>query len=366
MVLVVVRDREVHIRTFGETAPGSAQLPGPDSVLRLCSLTKIFATDLLTKLLADNTVRLDDPLQRFAPAKVKVPTQTLHGPATRPFTLGDLATHTAGLPREIGPAPVGTPHFTFPDHAQRWAWLPRQKLHASPGTVASYSNVGFDLLGDALQSAARKPYPQLLAERTLLPLGLHDTTFTPNESQCGRLLRGFHKPRLHEPPLCTDTQASAGSAGLYSTPSDMASWLQYLLGTSDLRQNPAAQAVYVQPSSLRSMTGLDHAGEPSGIGLGWIILDAPTTATRIVQKTGGGGGFSTYIALDQAHHTGVFIALTEGGDWHTKPFRDTNDLLLALSNLPPMADPPAPVRKAVRKPVGRPVKTGIRSKARRP
>ena len=112
MILVVVRDREVHIRTFGETAPGSGKLPNTQSVVRLCSLTKIFATDLLTKLVIDKTVRLDDPLQRFAPSKVKIPTLTLHGPAKRPITLGDLATHTAGLPREIGPAPAGTPHFT--------------------------------------------------------------------------------------------------------------------------------------------------------------------------------------------------------------------------------------------------------------
>ena len=353
MILVVVRDREVHFRSFGETAPNSGQLPAPSSVLRLCSLTKTFATDLLVKMMADKTVRLDDPLQRFAPPKLKVPTLTLHGPAARPITLGDLATHTAGLPREIGPAPAGSPHFTFPNHAQRWAWLPRQRLRASPGTVASYSNIGFDLLGDALESAAHKPYAQLLAERTLTPLAMRDTTFSPTPAQCARLLLGYHKPRPHEPPFCTGTQASAGSAGLYSTPADMARYLQYLLGTSEIKQPAAAQAIYVQPSSLKSMTGLDHAGDPSGIGLGWIILDSPTTATPIVEKTGGGGGFSTYIALDHAHRTGVFIALTEGGKWQTHPFRDANDLLLALSNLPPMLPEPIQPTPARRKPATR-------------
>ncbi len=96
MVLVVVRGREVHFRSFGETAPGSGQLPQPDAMLRLCSLTKIFATDLLVKLMGDKSVRLDDPLERFAPAKTKVPTLTVRGAAARPMTLGDLATHTAG------------------------------------------------------------------------------------------------------------------------------------------------------------------------------------------------------------------------------------------------------------------------------
>ena len=67
MVLVVVRDDQVFFRGYGETAPNSHQLPTQDSLLRLCSLTKIFTTDVLTKLVADKTVRLDDPLQRYAP-----------------------------------------------------------------------------------------------------------------------------------------------------------------------------------------------------------------------------------------------------------------------------------------------------------
>src|SRR5580698_10518598 len=96
MVLVVVRDNQVFFRGYGETAPNSHQLPSQDSVLRLCSLTKIFTTDVLTKLAADKTVRLDDALQRYAPAGVHVPKHI------RPITLADMATHTSGLRRELG------------------------------------------------------------------------------------------------------------------------------------------------------------------------------------------------------------------------------------------------------------------------
>src|ERR1700733_13535551 len=96
MVLVVVRDSQVFFRGYGETAPNSHQLPTQDSLLRLCSLTKIFTTDVLTKLVAAKTVRLDDPLQHFAPPRTAVPKRA------QPMTLGDLATHTSGLPREVG------------------------------------------------------------------------------------------------------------------------------------------------------------------------------------------------------------------------------------------------------------------------
>ncbi len=358
MVLVVVRNNEVHMQGFGQVYPGAAQAPGPNSLLRLCSLTKIFATDLLVKMLADKTVRLDDALQNFAPVNQLVPVQTLRGPAARPVTLGDLATHTAGLPREIGPVPAGARPFTFPDHDQRWTWLQTAKLRASPGTVALYSNVGFDLLGDALEAAAHEPYAQLVAERTTRPLGMNDTTFTPTTQQCSRLLLGFHAAidEQARPGTCTPTTESAGSSGLYSTPLDMATWLKYLLGVSAIKQDGAAQAAYVFPANLKSVKGLDHAGVPAGIGLGWMILDQPETPTRIVEKTGGGGGFTTYIALDPAHRTGVFMALTEGnGPWNGNAFRATNDLLLGLSNLPPMAKEPvrmaAPVerKKATRK-----------------
>jgi D-alanyl-D-alanine-carboxypeptidase/D-alanyl-D-alanine-endopeptidase len=114
MVLVVIRDNSVFFQGYGETAPGSHQLPTQESLLRLCSLTKIFTTDVLTKLVADRTVRLNDPLQRFAPGRTVVPKRV------QTITLADLATHTSGLPRELGNPPRGTPHFTFPDYRTRW------------------------------------------------------------------------------------------------------------------------------------------------------------------------------------------------------------------------------------------------------
>jgi serine-type D-Ala-D-Ala carboxypeptidase/endopeptidase len=60
MVLVVVRGNQVFFHGYGETAPGSHQVPTRDSLLRLCSLTKIFTADLLVKLAEDKTVRLGD------------------------------------------------------------------------------------------------------------------------------------------------------------------------------------------------------------------------------------------------------------------------------------------------------------------
>ncbi len=98
MVVVVVRDNQTWMQSYGQTYPGSHQKPNADSLIRLCSLTKIMTTDLLVKLVAEGRVSLSDPLQKFAPRNVTVPDRTVRGLSGRPITLRDLATHTAGLP----------------------------------------------------------------------------------------------------------------------------------------------------------------------------------------------------------------------------------------------------------------------------
>ena len=339
MVLVVVRDNHVSFHGYGETAPNSRQPPTQDSLLRLCSLTKIFTTDVLTKLLADKTVRLDDTLQHFASPHIVVP-KRVHS-----ITLADLATHTSGLPRELGNAPAGVPHFTYPDYRTRWRWLPNQRLRSTPGQAALYSNVAFDFLSDALQAASHKPYASLLAERTLNPLHMQHTTFFPSQEQCAHLLIS-----VHDEGTCAATEPTAGSSGLYSTATDMANWLQYLLrtgGPGTPSQDPAAQAVYILPSQLASQKGLDHAGEPTGIGLGWIHILPMDWPSHIVEKTGGGAGFQTYIAINHSRHTAIFLAATDGSaDTHLNLFNAANKLLLAVAGLPPLPPPPPkPVRK---------------------
>lgn len=335
LVLVVVRGDQIYFHGYGETVPGSNQAPTPNSVVRLCSLTKIFTADLLAKLVSDGSVRLDDPLGKYAPEGAVVPEKNA------PITLEELATHTAGLEREIGTAPRHTPHFSYPDFETRWHWLAGAELKFTPGTKAFYSNVGFDLLSDALAKARQTPYATLLETRTLNPLKMWDTTFYPNPGQCERLMAGAHD----EGP-CTITASTEGSSGLYSTPADMEKFLGYLVGAPDEPAEAAdALGVYLLPTSLAGQYGLDHAGRPSGIGLGWMHLGANDDVSHIIEKTGGGAGFTTYIAIHPASHTALFVAATEGPPHGWKEgfnlFTAANNGLLALAGLPPLPDKPA-------------------------
>lgn len=331
LVLVVVRGNQVYFHGYGEAVPGSHAAPTEESVVRLCSLTKIFTTDVLAKLVAEGTVHLDDPLNKFAPEGAAVPEKE------GPITLEDLATHTAGLDREIGTAPRHTPHFTYPDYETRWHWLASAQLKFPPGTQAYYSNVGFDLLSDALATASQMPYASLLETRTLKPLRMWETTFYPSPGQCERLMTGAHD----EGP-CTITASTEGSSGLYSTPSDMMKFLRYLVGAGASAQAEEARGVYLLPSSLKGQYGLDHAGRPSGIGLGWMHLGANDDVSHIIEKTGGGAGFTTYIAIHPASHTALFVAATDGPPHAWKPgfnlYKAANNGLLALAGLPPLPE----------------------------
>jgi len=334
MVAIVVRGDEVWMSGYGRVTPGSNEKPQPDSLFRLCSISKILATDLLAKLVATKKVSFDDPLQKFAPQGVTVPTMTVRGPVARPLNLGDLATHTGGLPREIAYPPEGFAHFTFPDYQYRWQWLPQFRLRTSPGDAAHYSNISFDLLSDAITAASGESYLKFFQDQTAKPLGLTDTTLSPNESQCLRLMGG-----AREPSECTDTQAAAGSGGMYSTANDMVKVLKYFLNLPGVpvHANGLSTGMYLDPTKLHSIQGLGHAGVPDGIGLGWIEINKANGPSRIVEKTGGGAGFQTYIALNPARHAGVFLARTQsrsGGG--ANMFREANDMLLAMVGLPPV------------------------------
>jgi len=356
MVLVIVRGNQVLIRGYGETFPGSGIKPDALSLLRLCSISKIFTGDLLVRLTAERKVGLNDLLQGYAPHGKVVP----QAPGDAPITLLDLATHTSGLSREVSSYPRKAPHFTFPDYTYRWTWLPTQKITATPGSDAVYSNIGFDLLGDALATGAHKSYVKLLDEDILQPLSLRDTTVWPNQQQCARLLRGTND----EGP-CTGTEQSAASGGVYSTPTDMARMMESLMHVDGVPPQPVeALAVYVQPSQLKRMDGLSHAGDPTGIGLGWVQLGDPNAGGAVMQKTGGGAGFWTYVALIPKQQVGIFFAFTDGAGVSTIHFYDeANHLLTDLAGLPQLP-PRKHIVHAARKHAGKTRATGKHRAAR--
>src|SRR5271163_5338846 len=175
LVLGVVRNGETSIQGFGRRVDDASEAPAADTLFRIGSITKAFTGQVLASLAADGVVGLADPLTKYVPEFIAPISE-----GGRPIRLIDLATHSAGLPREV-PHASGAADDPFanitPDAFA--AWLKANPLMFTPGTAISYSNFGFDLLAAALARAAHVPYPDLLDARVIRPLGLRDTLFAP-------------------------------------------------------------------------------------------------------------------------------------------------------------------------------------------
>src|SRR5207245_3160770 len=94
-------------------------------------------------------VKLDDPVAKYLPESVKVPARD-----GKQITLLNLATHTAGLPRDpsnLTPG-HGLPENAFADYTveKLYAFLSSFTLDREPGSKLEDSNVGMALLGHLL------------------------------------------------------------------------------------------------------------------------------------------------------------------------------------------------------------------------
>jgi D-alanyl-D-alanine-carboxypeptidase/D-alanyl-D-alanine-endopeptidase len=303
MVAGLVRGSESLVGGLGETAKGNGQEPTGQSVFRLGSISKVMAGELLATLTVEGKLRLSEPLQRFAPQGKTVP--TVDG---RAITLLDLATHSAGLPRDIGPAPEGQTFLTWPTEHERWDYIGSTNLLWPPATIAAYSNVGYQLLGDAMAAAAGESYSALLQSHLAAPLSMTDTTVRPSAEQCARLMIGTGQSGSGP---CIDTSPSAASAGVYSTGDDMIKWLRHLITGAD-GNAPArliARAAYRQRAEMPVVIGFDEAGSMNGLGLGWVIEAPHDQMPLIVQKSGGAEGFMSYLAFVPGKAVGIFFVM---------------------------------------------------------
>jgi len=289
MIAAVVDGERTYIAGFGEVRPGTDAPPDGDTLVRINSLTKVMTGEILATLATQGRLRLDDPLQRYAPPHRRVP----RAPRTRAITLRDLAAHTAGLPRDLPPG-IG--------RDARWTWLERLKPAHAPGVAAEYSNAGYTFLGDALAKAANKSYATLLDEIVVHPLGLADTTLTPTAEQCARLMRSGR-----ENHTCAPTRAIAAMGGACATANDMARWMRAHLSAAPGSPRAATHAPLVERGDVERLVRLDMAGEPDAIAMGWLAMRLGRLP--VLQKTGGGGGFMNYVILAPTKKLGLFVTV---------------------------------------------------------
>lgn len=307
MVLAVVRNGESIVVGYGERADHASE-PDGDTMIRVGSISKVFAGQVLASLVADGTVKLSDRLQdRLGWPGAVVPTKI-----GREITLLDLVTHGSGLPREValGRDPAR------PDLVSREMYktaLKDQQLLFAPNTGLHYSNYGFDLLGEALSNSAGKTYAELLQDRVFAPAGLKDTVVHLNDGQKARLFQG-HGPDGEAYPLTDVSDMQAAASGLFSTPNDMVRWLKWHLdrfGREGAEMRALDHAAYVMRDGLNPVSGLDESGHMDAMGLGWIVMNPEGSRPLILQKAGGRQGTLSYIAFSPARGVGVFMSINK-------------------------------------------------------
>jgi len=248
----------------------------------LASLTKPVATTTMALLLHQvGLLELDAPIHGTVPEFVR------HSdPRRRDVTFRMLLAHSSGLPayeklflkartrEDLLHAAFSTP------------------LTADPGARAEYSDIGFIILGVALEHIAQESLDAFCQREIFDPLAMTHTTFNPPTSQRSQIpptadervaavaaappdkSRSTFRNRIIQGEV-QDENASvmggvAGHAGLFSTPEDLARLAHAILQGGNPILRPETIALFTQrqstPAGTTRTLGWDTPSPPSQSG----------------------------------------------------------------------------------------------------
>jgi CubicO group peptidase (beta-lactamase class C family) len=255
--------------TYQQDSPEAAD----SSIFDIASVSKVVATTSMAMILYERgLVDLD------APAVAIVPEFAGYGssnedPRRREITLRMLLAHSSGLPSyeklflrahtrdELLAAALATP------------------LTADPGTRAEYSDVGFILLGVALERIGDETLDRFCQREVFGPLGMTRTLFNPPAAWRSAAApteddRSFRK-RIIQGEV-QDENASvmggvAGHAGVFSTAGDLAIFAHAMLQEGE---------PLVRPETLQVFTRREALPSGSSRALGWDTPSAPSQSGK--------------------------------------------------------------------------------------
>src|SRR5271170_373196 len=266
--------------TYDPAAPAVT----PGTVFDLASITKVMATTAMTMLLHDRgrarggdrgVLDLDACLGDILPGFVIGMEPGSH---KERVTLRMLLAHSSGLP--------GYGRF-FEDHRTPEALLRaalRIPLEAVPGTRAEYSDIGFILLGKALEVLSGDLTGRFFWRELATPLGLESARFCPPQdwqehippTEDDRVYRRRVIQGEVQDENCHAMGGVAGHAGLFSNALDVLRFAACILAcgrTHDRRQ-------LFQPDTVRLFA--TRQSEPAGTtrALGWDTRSEPSSSGK--------------------------------------------------------------------------------------
>ncbi|MFN0119165.1 MAG: serine hydrolase domain-containing protein [Blastocatellia bacterium] len=209
----------IGIRDMDKNAPVDA-----DTVFRIASMTKSFTAAAILQLRDAGRLSLDDAAARYMPElrQMRLPTAD-----SRPITIRDLLSHSAGFPEDN---PWGDQQLAATE-ASFSAMLRRGfPFSHTPGVAYEYSNLGFAMLGRIVTVVSRMPYERYVTERLLRPLGMMATTFEAASVPATRLAHGYRRQDdrwIIEPALPHGAFGAMG--GMLTTAGDLSKWVAFML-----------------------------------------------------------------------------------------------------------------------------------------
>ena len=274
-----------------------------DSVFQVGSITKLWTATLVMQLVEEGAVELDAPVRRYLPG-FRVADEAV----SAAVTVRQLLTHTSGFAGDIF-----TDTGRGDDAVEKYVdSLGDVEQVFAPGTMFSYNNAGYTVLGRIIEVLRGRPFAVVLRERLIEPLGLTHTAIGAEQAIMYRAAVG-HLPtgpdEAPEPAPVWNLPASHVPAGslLAMRPRDLIGFARlHLTGGGELL-SAASVAAMQQPQV--ELPPLSLSGD--AWGLGWEIDHRPDGT--VIGHTGGTLGQSSILHIVPAADVAV-VLVVNGGD----------------------------------------------------
>lgn len=314
MVVGVLRaDGTEHFYGYGLTAH-NGQRPDGDTLFAVGSLSKGFLAATASILVREGKLDWNDTLETLLP-----PGTSLSQDAKR-ITLLELVTHTSGLPRQpftfetlqyfVEYLFTGESFYRHFDRDYLINYLATFEKEKDTVAKPQYSNIGYALLGYAMELRTSEKVDALVHQKLLSPLRLDHTGYVP-EQLPGYATRALghagDQPKMirrGEPvPDWKFTDVMSGSAALYSNARD-------LLGYAAAHLHEGGDRVRDEALRDTLTVRLDRPREAAAMA--WIVDDI--NGHKITYQVGLVAGYTAYIGIDVACKTSV-VVLQNNFNW---------------------------------------------------
>jgi len=272
---------------YGKLDNGTGGEVNGDTLFNIYSGTCVFTGLLLQDMIERGEMKLDDPVAKYLPGTVKMPTHN-----GKEIILRHLLTETTGFPfmtenlEYFEPKRADNPFADFTVE-EMYAFVSGYQLTCDPGLVHQHGSVDMGLLAQAIALKAGTNYESLLAERICRPLKMDSTqgTLTP---ELKSRLAAPHADRFGYamPPM--EMGALTPLCGLSSTANDLLKFVSANLGLT--------------PSSLPPLMEKYLAHFPA----------SPDREKGIIHFGGGNPFVSHYTTFDKTRRRGVVVLASSG------------------------------------------------------